>query len=227
MRLIYCIEGHWEDAGNEPWHEPSVEPMLDMVRSAGRAGGWPYIRRNSATVGEMFYWLRNEWCHASFGSILYIASHGAPGEIWLSNSDESTAVETLPGLAEQMGGPEFADRCLIHFDGCRLLENVSDQDLDEFMERSGASAVSGYTTDAGWLTEHRVRHGVIPPAVALDAMFFSSIMERDIRLDLLQGDQAARVERRQDLRDLAEELQARFPTCGFRLRITGDRAPRS
>lgn len=219
MRHIYCIEGHWEFGAEEPWYEPSVEPMLDMVRSAGGAGGWPYIRRNSATVGEMHYWLRNEWCYVEKGSILYIATHGTPGKIWLTNADDCTEFETLPGLADRMGGPEFAEGRLVHFDGCRVLEDVSDQELDDFLERSGASAVSGYTTEAGWLTEHRGRRGVIPPSVILDAMLFSSIMERDIRLDLLQGDQAARVERRRDLRNLALELEDCFPDCGFRLRI--------
>ena len=219
MRLIYCIEGHWEDAGNEPWHEPSVEPMLEMVRSAGGAGGWPYIRRNSATVNEMHYWLQNEWRFVEKGSILYIASHGAPGEIWLTNSDEFPEVETLTGLAERIGGTDFPKGCLVHFDGCKVLENVSERQLDEFLERSGASTVSGYTTIAGWLTEHRGRNGVIPPAVAIDAMFFSSIMEKDIRLDLMLGNRQAQVKRRQDLCNLASQLKRRFPKCGFRLRI--------
>ena len=182
MRHVYCIEGHW----GYKWGEPSVEPMLEMVQSVG---GWPYIRRNSATAGEMHYWLEKEWLSLERGSILYIASHGAPGEIWLTNAPEcrANAGETLDSLAARLAGLGFAEDCLLHFSGCKVLEKVSDPTLDEFIERSGASAVSGFRNDAGWLARHRDRHGVIPPSVALEAMYFSSIMERDIKLHLLRG----------------------------------------
>ena len=92
-----------------------------------------------------------------------------------------------------MGRPEFAEGFLVLFDSCRVLESVSDQNFDDFLERSGASAVSGFAKVAGWLTQHRGRHGVVPPSIALDAMFFSSIMEKDIRLDLLRGDKQRRL----------------------------------
>ena len=217
MPHVYCIEGHW----GYDWGEPSVEPMLDMVRSVG---GWPYIRRNSATVGEMHYWLRKEWWKLEPGSILYIASHGAPGEIWLTNADEyrEREGETLGSLAARLEDLPFAKNCLLHFSGCRVLETVSDPDLDELIERSGASAVSGFRNDAGWLVKHRDRHGVIPPSVALEAMYFSSIMERAIRLHLLRGHADAATNRRRRLREIANELEERFPDCGFRLRIVDE-----
>lgn len=215
MRHLYCIEGHW----GYDWGEPSVEPMLDMVRSMG---GWPYIRRNSATVGEMQYWLRTEWCSLDPGSILYIASHGWPSQIWLANEDESREVETLDGLVAR-AGEGFADRCLVHFGGCRVLQDVSDDSLDAFLKHSHASAVSGYTEDAGWLTEPQDGPEIIPPSVALEAMLFSSIMnsgvdEGGLRLDLLQGDRQKPASRRKELRGLEEKLDGRFPECGFRLR---------
>ncbi len=37
---IYCIEGVWDYGGREV--EPSVEPLLEMLR---RQGQWDYIRR--------------------------------------------------------------------------------------------------------------------------------------------------------------------------------------
>ena len=217
MRQIYCIEGHW----GYDWGEPSVEPMLDMVRSAG---GWPYIRRNSATVGEMQHWLRTEWWSLDVGSILYIASHGGPDQIWLTNEVESREVETLNSLAVR-SREGFADRCLVHFGGCRVLQDVSDEALGAFLEHSHASAVSGYAKDAGWLAEPQDGPDIIPPSMALEAMFFSSIMTSDLdeegglRLDLLQGDGQKPAARRDALRGLEKRLDKRFPECGFRLHI--------
>ena len=223
MPHIYCIEGHWDYAEYEPWDEPSVEPMLDMVRSAGN---WPYIRRNSATVGEMHYWLQREWCRVDPGSILYIASHGAPGQIWLTNADECKEVETLANLAAKIDDPLFAQGCLIHFNGCNVLEQVSDTELDEFMEKLGASAVSGYTKEVGWLAENEDRHGVIPQSLPLESIFFDRVgPEVQIaqgvyaNLHLLAGPANAALRRRDYLQDLAAELDRRFPECGFRLRI--------
>lgn len=204
MPDIYCIEGHWDYEDREP----SVEPMLEMIQSVA---GWRYIRRNSATVDEMRFWLNTEWWdNCPDGSILYIASHGGPGEVCLSTG-QTVAISELP--------EGFAQSCLVHFSGCQTLD-ISPKDLSHFLGHSGAAAVSGYTKDAGWLTVYQDRHGVVPPCLALEAMYFTSALE--VRLDLLDGDARARIDRVEHLRNLEKDLRKRFPECGFRLHIAED-----
>lgn len=92
--ILYCVEGHWNEPG-DPSLEPSVEPLLQMLH---RLGLWNYVRRNAATNDELFYWLKNEWDHCPYGSILYFATHGGPGEIWLSNAEEPSSVVAIEQL---------------------------------------------------------------------------------------------------------------------------------
>ena len=205
-RHLYCIEGHWDYEDERA--EPTVEPILRMVETAE---GWPWIRRNSATVSEMHHWLATEWWErCANGSILYIASHGEPGKLWLSNRE----VEALSTLADRAEKKHFAERCLVHFGGCAVLD-ISDDEIDAFLDRSGAYAVSGYTRDAGWIAESEDE----PPAVALELMLFGSICRRDINLGNHAQVQAA-------LPRLERDINERFPACGFRLRTRPEALPR-
>ena len=205
-RHVYCIEGHWDFSYD--WGEPSVEPMLQTVQATG---GWPYLRRNSATISEMHYWLQTEWWErCANGSILYFATHGEPGSLWFSNRQGYREVETLSTLADRAEKEHFAQRCLVHFGGCKTLD-ISDDEINAFLDRSGAYAVAGYTKDAGWAADSEG----IPPSLALELMFFSSICERDIRLGNHAEVQAA-------LPPLAQEIRERFPDCGFSLHIRPD-----
>ena len=209
-RHLYCIEGHWDY--NYNWGEPSVEPMLQTVQAMG---GWPYIRRNCATATEMHYWLKTEWQErCANGSILYIASHGESGKIWLSNREGFNEVESLSTLADEAEGEHFAQRRLVHFGGCEVLNN-SDGEIDAFLDRSGAYAVSGFTKDAGWAAESEG----VSPSLALELVLFSSICERDISL----GNHA---KMRAALPQLAQEIKRRFPDCGFSLHIRPEALPR-
>ena len=68
---IYCIEGH-HDWGNRAI-EPTVEPMLQLLRSTGY---WEdYVHRKCATANECYFYLEREWNRCRDGSILYFASH--------------------------------------------------------------------------------------------------------------------------------------------------------
>jgi len=237
MTLTYCIESSWEYRypRREPHREPSVEPMLGMVESAY---GAPYRRRNAATVREMLYWMGTELPeirgraqnnkNVDDCSIIYFATHGGPGVVYLSGDTgecedgEYIRVTELPDRL----GKGFAHGCLVHFSGCHVMdsspeepeehddEELSDAKLLEFMRRSGASVVSGYKGHAGW-TDFCFRNGVLvpgaPPALALELLLFSSIRAMGIYLD-----HHTSVESR--LLPLARKLQKCFPECGFRLR---------
>lgn len=193
-KRVYCIEGHWNYGKREV--EPSVEPMLQLLR---RMGQWEYARRDCATVDEFDYFLDHEWNRCKEGSILYIAAHGEPGVIWLSD-EQSQGLDTLAAKADCSG-------CLVHFSSCSVLD-VDEKRLLDFMTKTGASCVSGYEVDTGWADF------TYPPAIALELLLFSSIwMEK---IDLTDGRSARR------LRKLGEKLQGKFKECGFQLHTRWD-----
>ena len=193
--IIYCIEGHWHES-NDPSAEPSVEPLLQMLQ---RRGLWNYVRRNAATADELFYWMRTEWDKCAYGSILYFATHGDAGEIWLGS--ESSSGVPIEKLAMEID----SDKCLVHFSGCSTLA-CGEERTRHFMEKSGAAAVSGYRKDVGWTSRS------LPPAALCDLMLLSVI--RDERIDLTHGGSRKR------LLNLKEELQKRFYDCDFDLYLS-------
>ncbi len=196
--IIYCIEGHW---GGDV--EPSVEPMLQMLQGMGQ---WKYVRRNAATAGEMFYWLEHEWNYYPKGSILYLATHGKEGEIWLSNEEQPSASVPIEKLAMVMEAEAKAacKGCLVHFSGCKTLMGNADR-IRRFIDKSSAAAVSGYSAEVGWVDR------TLPPAALLELMLFSSIWQEGINLNHRKS--------RERLVSLKEHLQGSFPKCEFDLHL--------
>lgn len=202
-KRIYCIEGH-HDWGDEAI-EPTVEPMLQLLRSTGY---WQdYVHRKCVTVDECQFYLEREWAErCKDGSILYFATHGGPGEIWLSGApgERWCQVVTLDTLSA------WEINCansLVHFGGCCVFAKNGDKDgeakVREFMIATGAPYASGYATNVNWLDI------TAPPSVALELMYFSSIHAMNVRLGY--GGHAKR------MRNLAERLQSQFETCELRL----------
>ena len=192
--IVYCVEGHWQ--WDDPSAEPSVEPLLQMLQ---RQGLLRYVRRNAATADELFYWMRNEWNSCAYGSILYFATHGEEGEIWLGG--EGVPIEKLAKKID-------CERCLVHFSGCSTLA-CSEERIRHFMKKSGAAAVSGYRCDVGWTSSSW------PPAALCDLMLLSEIGEQ--RVNLADGRSRPRSE--QALLSLKKKLQERFEDCGFDLHL--------
>lgn len=187
---IYCIEGHWDYGDREV--EPSVEPILQMLRSMGQ---WPqYARRDCATTDECLYFLDHEWARCRTGSILYFATHGDVGEIWLSDN-QVVPLETLSARQVDCGG------CLVHFGGCNVLAKDGEARARKFMAATDATYVSGYARKTGWADT------MDPPALALELMLFSSISTLEI--DLTDGRSKPKMQR------LASELRESLHSCEF------------
>ena len=193
-KRIYCIEGHWNYGKREA--EPSVEPMLKLLSDMGE---WDYARRDCATREEMEYWIHHEWSRCRQGSILYVASHGSRGEIALSE-DHSLS---LWDVAEVVGSCEG---CMVHFGGCKVLSRRED-DVREFMERTGAVVVSGYRNIVGW-TNAKWR-----PAVALELLLFSSVWQ----YNLSDGRSVRGL-----VGSVGEMLRTRFDDCKFEIYSSWD-----
>lgn len=190
---IYCIEGHWDYGDREV--EPSVEPILQMLLSMGH---WAdYARRDCATAEECLYFLDHEWTRrCRQGSVLYWATHGDVGEIWLSNN-QVVPLETLSARKVDCTG------CLVHFGGCNVLAKDGERRARKFMAATGATYVSGYARETGWADTME------PPALALELMLFSSISTLDV--DLTDGRSKPK------MLGLATELCRSFGTCGLKL----------
>lgn len=191
---IYCMEGVWNYGDREV--EPSVEPMLEMLRSQDL---WANARRDCATTEEFKHYIQDEWCkRCKTGSVLYIASHGSEGGIRLSD-DHPLGLDTLGDLLAAS-----CEHCLVHFGGCEVLigdEHMLRQRVKTFLEKTGAMGVSGYNVETGWT------HASWAPAMGLELMLFSSIGAKHLE----HGRHFPA------LRDIVKVLQSRFHDCGFDL----------
>ena len=194
---IYCLEGVWGYGDREV--EPSVEPLLEMLHGQGL---WDYVRRDCATTVELKHYLSHEWNdRCKRGSVLYLATHGDQGAIWLSD-DQCVGLDTL---GEWLDSGQ-CDDCLVHFSGCHVLagdEHAVNRRIKTFLDKTGAMGVSGYAAATGWTDT------LWAPAAALELMLFSSIKMHDI--DLSDG----RYFRR--LRKIVKSLQGQFADCEFDL----------
>ena len=167
--------------------EPSVEPILQMLQGLGQ---WPYARRDCATTVEMSYWIDHEWNRCREGSVLYLATHGEEGRISLSDRHSVDVAGINADCTNRW----------VHFGGCNVL-SVQEDRIGELMYKSGATVVSGYTVETGWADI------TLPPAVALELLLLSSAYSVQL------GDGRSR----RRLKGIADDLNDRFPDCGFRL----------
>ena len=193
-RRIYCIEGVHEWGDGEI--EPTVEPMLELLQ---RTGYWAYLHRTCGTAVELKYRLGTEWSRCAEGSALYFFTHGARDQIWLQSDDEPVGLLTL----KEWIGWGGAEGCHVHFGGCDTFSG-GEGNLRDLMEYTGATSVSGYGTEADWLARSA-------PAVALELLLFGLL--KDVNL-------AQKGKRRSGrLRDVADDIETRFPDCEFKMLI--------
>ena len=207
-KRIYCIEGHLEWGNREI--ERTVEPMLQLLRGTGYWEDCVY--RRCVSVDECRFCLETEWERCGDGSILYFATHGGPGEVWLSGAPgeprcQVVALDTIAAWGIDCGSS------LVHFGCCSVFAgngtNDGEAKVRAFMKATDAAYASGCAVDADWLEINA------PPALALELTFFGSISA--LGVDMSNGMHAAR------MGNLAENLgslftsKGRFGTGGFRL----------
>lgn len=164
---IYCIEGQHNWGKREV--EPSVEPILQMLQKMGQ---WNYARRDCATKKELKFWLQNEWnTRCREGSILYIASHGSNGCIYLTNQEGYNNKEIkIDELAKKTALD--CTNCLVHFGGCSVVaDETGEAAVQNFIRDTKAACVTAYRKSVDWTD------AISAPAVALELMLFSSIYQ--------------------------------------------------
>ena len=153
-RGIWCLETVWFDSESNA----SIRPMLELVNALY---GTPYVHRNAVSKDEFFYFLEawaNSGRHREKYPILILSYHGTQGTISLkddpnidwSNEDTWAASDSVVTLEEIR--KRLAERChnrIIHFSSCSSLD-VRHDDIDDFLDETKASAISGYTKNVYW-----------------------------------------------------------------------------
>lgn len=139
---IACLESLWNTDLEDRW---SVRPILDVIANTYDL---KLAHLSCNTEPEFTYNLRMLGKRRSYG-ILYLAFHGAPGEIYLA--DETYL--TLEALQETMAS-RFTD-WIIHF-GCCSTIRVSSERLEAFVAATQVSMIIGYTKDVDWIESSAV-----------------------------------------------------------------------
>ncbi len=134
---ILCLEGEWSA---DIRSEESVKPLLQTLHWRGEI---KYIYRRCGTKSEFAYYLRQKKYYRDC-QIVYLSFHGARGKLKISPEE----VITLAEIADLAQGA-FKNK-LVYFGSCKTLKAVDEQ-LTEFLKRTGAAAVAGYTKDVGWV----------------------------------------------------------------------------
>jgi hypothetical protein len=134
---IACLESLWNSDLEDRW---SVRPILDVIANIQDL---KLAHLSCNTEPEFAYNLRMLGKRRSYG-ILYLAFHGAPGELYLA---DDTAV-SLEALQEYMG-TRFSD-WIIHF-GCCSTIRVEQERLRSFVAATQVKMVVGYTKDVDWI----------------------------------------------------------------------------
>jgi hypothetical protein len=139
---VFSLEGDWDP---DLRHHYSVEPGLKVLNGAE---GIPYIHRRVGTSAEFEYYLR-KWTLKKYEAypILYLSFHGGPECFWMPEDKARVNPVTLDRLSELLEG-----KCggrIIHLGSCATLA-LHGAWLNQFIQRTGALAVCGYSAEVDW-----------------------------------------------------------------------------
>jgi hypothetical protein len=175
---IFCLEGLWDQdlrAGS------TVRPLLEMLRLNEEID---YIHREYATREELEYYLL-KWTQKKYKAypILYLGSHGKAGSIQLGKE-----LYSVGAMADLMVS-KCANR-LIMFSSCSTM-NISPQQLELVLGKTGALAVCGYRVDVDWLR-----------STAFELLLFSKMQDNEFSGRGIQAIHRQAEETAQSFKDL-------------------------
>ncbi|MEI7677542.1 MAG: DUF6642 family protein [Bacteroidales bacterium] len=167
MKKIFCIESDWEDKSKK---EKSILPLLECIK--GVYPDFDFIYRTANTKEEYIY------CLSRFKKLItpkndfhlvLFCGHGRSGKISIGNSKESKeySIKEIGEMCQEVA-PQLLKNHMVHFDSCRIL-STSESRLNEFMEMTGAIAVSGFSKNVDFIESY-----------ALEMILFETLLnERD------------------------------------------------
>ena len=130
---IFCLEGEWERSLKS---RSSILPTLEFLEQNDKV---KYVFRKVAMKEDLCFYL-NKALRAEFRyyPIINLAFHGSSQEIEMASGKNVSLSE----LAEEFEG--LFEGKIIHFGSCSTLR-ASEEVLRDFMKRTDALIVSGYT----------------------------------------------------------------------------------
>jgi hypothetical protein len=154
VKHIFCVEGNWS---NDLKDKASIITALEFLKANADIN---FIRRDCSTP-EQFNSLLTDSLKRAYKKygIIYLAFHGSPGQLHIGNRkkiDFECIAETLNGEAQDK---------IIHFGSCSTL-NIPGRELSNFRKKTGAIAISGYTTDIDFIQ-----------STVLDILYFKKCQE--------------------------------------------------
>lgn len=139
MLGIFSVEAQWKDD-----YELPAKPMLDAMASYPCAEVESHVAK---TVGEfqghLLDWDKkgSEWC------FVHLWFHGSPGSV----SVESSTIDLDDILCAYRSKHENNwENCVMHFGSCATMSADSSK-LQEFLDETELTAISGYEIDVGWM----------------------------------------------------------------------------
>ncbi|HWG94745.1 MAG TPA: hypothetical protein VNU66_11020 [Mycobacteriales bacterium] len=149
---VLCFEGEWTD---DLRNNQSVLPTLEHLK---RLEQLDYIHRDVATREELSYYAgrfarRARREYASFRTV-YLPMHGAPGALFVSG----TTSLSLSDLAEDLGST--CEGRAVYFGACSALRAPAQ--VRNFLARTSATLVCGYTKDVDWLESSAIDLLLLP-----------------------------------------------------------------
>ncbi|MCX7829967.1 MAG: hypothetical protein N2445_02765 [Acidobacteria bacterium] len=140
---VFCLEiSDWFGSMKK---KNTVEPVLELLHHSPLEV--PYIHRDVATKEELNFYLK-KWTLAEYKCypILFLAFHGAPGEIFLAQNNKVMSIDELLKILEGR-----CHRKIIHFGACSVF-NLQGKILKRILTRFNALAISGYSAEVDWVT---------------------------------------------------------------------------
>lgn len=137
---IFCLEGEWDDSLK------SRSSILSTLEFLENTTGIKYIFRKVALDHDLNFYLkkavRSEY---KIYSIIYLAFHGQTHSILMA--DNKTTVNIVE-LADRFKN-KFKGK-IVHFGSCKTMKTAS-ENLEYFLERTGAEMVTGFTTNVDFI----------------------------------------------------------------------------
>lgn len=175
-RGVFCIETVWYETEDHT----SMQPVLELLRDGQLSV--PFVHRTAITKDEFTFCLM-EWLSLDSREypILYLGYHGEEGCINLGG--KGYIDETVLGLHDVgvrlVDGGGCKNR-VVHFASCSTLD-VDREDVETFLEQTGASAVSGYSKSIDWVAAAMLDMLYLKEMQLGGAMALTPVVMRSIR----------------------------------------------
>lgn len=188
-RGIFCLEGDW---WNDLNRSSTVKPVLKLLCQTDP--GISFVHRDVGTLEEFKHYL-GKWVQKGRSQypVLYLAFHGDKGVICVGDQRRPKSRMKLDDLAALL-----EDKCngrIIHLGSCGTLD-CDARHIQRFLQTTGASAVTGFSGDIGWLKSS-----------AFEALLFDIILDGSLTIS---GARRIENEVYREIPQLAKDLSFRI-----------------